>query len=87
MFRLKPVFLFQAGSPAPEQATPRVPTQSLPMVVPPQEPDQAPQLPLTADGDYYPDVGEHLAPIADLRRDDVKDKNAFACGVETAGWF
>nr|XP_018668743.1 ankyrin repeat domain-containing protein 17 isoform X3 [Ciona intestinalis] len=37
-------------SPTPEQLAPRVPTQSLPMVVPPQEPDEAPELPLAVGG-------------------------------------
>uniref|UniRef100_H2YLD4 Uncharacterized protein n=1 Tax=Ciona savignyi TaxID=51511 RepID=H2YLD4_CIOSA len=41
-------------SPTPEQLAPRVPTQSLPMVVPPQEPDEAPELQLATGGAVEP---------------------------------
>lgn len=55
MFKL--ALFLKVPTSSPDQMAPRVPTQSLPMVVPPHEPDQAPEF-------TSPPVCEHYNPSA-----------------------
>ncbi|XP_076823769.1 ankyrin repeat domain-containing protein 17-like isoform X2 [Clavelina lepadiformis] len=63
-------------SPTPERVTPRVPTKSLPMVVPPQEPDQAPELPITAACEHYAKGVENTTADHDVTINETSEKTA-----------